>query len=147
MFNFFVFKSGSLDPGAITLLSLLLIGSLIAEIGVVGAFVSYFLGQSGFGIKVSEEALAAAYAGVQDALIRIIRDKNFNPNPNPYILIIDNSSAQITICKDICAGANTFQIDSLGASFNKRRQVRTIIQVSPVSGEINMESQEEIVIE
>ncbi|PIP92213.1 hypothetical protein COW77_01145, partial [Candidatus Wolfebacteria bacterium CG18_big_fil_WC_8_21_14_2_50_39_7] len=54
---------------AATLPVILLVGGLIVEIGITGAFIAYFLSQSGFGIKLSEEALAAARAGIEDAKI------------------------------------------------------------------------------
>ena len=116
------------------------------EIGIAGAFIAYFLNQSGFGIKLSEEALAAARAGIQDATIRIVRDKNFNPSPNPYTLTIGNRSAQVTICKDTCAGTDKFQVDSLGIAFNKRRKIRAVIYVNSLTGEVKLESEREIAI-
>lgn len=132
---------------AVTLPVILLVGGLIAEISIAGAFIAYFLNQSGFGIKLSEEALAAARAGIQDATIRIVRDKNFNPSPNPYTLTIGNRSAQVTICKDTCAGTDKFQVDSLGIAFNKRRQVRAIIHVNNLTGEVKLESEREVAIQ
>jgi len=131
---------------AVTLPVILLVGGLIAEISIAGAFIAYFLNQSGFGIKLSEEALAAARAGIQDATIRIVRDKNFNPSPNPYTLTIGNRSAQVTICKDTCAGTDKFQVDSLGIAFNKRRQVRAILYVDSITGEVKLESEKEVAI-
>jgi len=133
--------------GAATLPVVLLVGGLIVEIGIAGAFIAYFLSQSGFGVKLSEEALAAARAGAQDALIRIVRDKNFNPSPNPYTLTIGNRSAQVTVCKDTCAGTDKFQVDSLGIAFNKRRQVRAIIHVNNLTGEVKLESEREVAIQ
>lgn len=129
-----------------TLPVILLVGGLIVEIGIAGAFIAYFLNQSGFGVKLSEEALAAARAGVQDALIRIVRNKNFNPSPNPYTLTIGNRSAQITVCKDTCAGTDKFQVDSLGIAFTKRRQVRAILYVNNLTGEVKLESEKEMEI-
>ena len=131
---------------AATLPVILLVGGLIVEIGITGAFIAYFLNQSGFGIKLSEEALAAARAGIQDATIRIVRDKNFNPSPNPYTLTIGNRSAQVTICKDTCAGTDKFQVDSLGIAFNKRRKIRAVIYVNSLTGEVKLESEREIAI-
>ena len=131
---------------AVTLPVILLVGGLIAEISIAGAFIAYFLNQSGFGIKLSEEALAAARAGIQDATIRIVRDKNFNPSPNPYTLTIGNRSAQVTICKDTCAGTDKFQVDSLGIAFNKRRKIRAVIYVNSLTGEVKLESEREIAI-
>lgn len=131
---------------AATLPVILLVGGLIVEIGIAGAFIAYFLNQSGFGIKLSEEALAAARAGIEDAKIRIVRDKNFNPSPNPYTLIVGSRSSQVTICKDICVGADKFQVDSLGIAFNKRRKIRAVIYVNSLTGEVKLESEREIAI-
>ena len=131
---------------AATLPVILLVGGLIVEIGITGAFIAYFLSQSGFGIKLSEEALAAARAGIEDAKIRIVRDKNFNPSPNPYTLIVGSRSSQVTICKDTCAGTDKFQVDSLGIAFNKRRKIRAVIYVNSLTGEVKLESEREIAI-
>jgi len=131
---------------AATLPVILLVGGLIVEIGITGAFIAYFLSQSGFGIKLSEEALAAARAGIEDAKIRIVRNKNFNPSPNPYTLIVGSRSAQVTICKDTCAGTDKFQVDSLGIAFNKRHKIRAVIYVNSLTGEVKLESEREIAI-
>ncbi len=137
-------RFSAFTKAAATLPLILLVGGLIVEIGIAGAFIAYFLNQSGFGIKLSEEALAAARAGVQDATIRIIRSKSLAPDF--YTLTIDNRSAEITICKDICAGTDKFQVDSLGIAFNKRRQVRAIIYVNNLTGEVKLESEREIAL-
>ncbi|PIY59498.1 hypothetical protein COY96_01505, partial [Candidatus Wolfebacteria bacterium CG_4_10_14_0_8_um_filter_37_11] len=73
--------------------AMLFIGGIIVEIGIAGAFISYYLSQSGFGIKMSAEALAAAEAGVQDALIKIIRNKDFTSSG--YDLTVGNRSANV----------------------------------------------------
>ncbi len=125
---------------------ILLIGGMLVEIGVTGAFVAYFLGQSGLGIRLSQDALSAAQSGVEDALIRIVRDKNFNPSPNPYILAVGSSSVQIAVCKDTCVGANKFRIDSLGTIFNKKRGIRAIIGIDGLTGEVKLESENEITL-
>jgi hypothetical protein len=137
---------------AATLPVILLIGGLVVEIGIAGAFIAYFLSQSGFGIKLSEEALAAARAGIQDATMRIIRSKS--SVPNSYTLTIGNRSAQITICKDkktVSSACDTemtgkYEITSLGAALTKRRQIRTILRVDSYTGEVKLESEREIAI-
>ena len=140
--------------GAAALPIVLLVGSLLVEIGIAGAFISYFLGQSGLGVKLSAEALAAAKAGIQDAQMRIVRNKNFLPSPNPYTLTIGNNSTQITVCKELktvstaCDTAITgkFEITSLGMAFTKRRQVRAILYINGTTGEMKLESEKEIAI-
>ena len=140
---------------AATLPMVLLIGGLVVEIGIAGAFIAYYLSQSGFGVKLSAEALAAAKAGIQDAKMRIVRNKNFTPSPNPYTLSIGNNSAQITVCKELktvstacdTAMAGKFEITSLGTAFTKRRQVQAILYINSTTGEMKLESEEEIAIQ
>jgi len=134
------------QSGFASLPVILLIGGMLVELGITGAFIAYFLSQSGLGVRLSQDALSAAQAGVQDALIRIVRDKNFNPSSNPYAISVGNSSAQITVCKDTCAGSNKFQIDSLGTAFNKKRKIRAIIGVNNLTGEVKLESENEIAL-
>lgn len=131
---------------AITTSMILLVGGLIVEMGIALAVISYFMTQGGFGLKFSAEALAAARSGVQDAALRIVRDKNFNPSPNPYTLSAGRGTAQITVCKDTCAGTGKFQIDSLGSSFTKRRKVRAVVSVDSQTGEVKLESEKEITL-
>lgn len=135
------------QKAAVTLSMTLLVGGLIVELGIALAFISYYLMQGGFGLKLSEEALAAARSGIEDATIRIVRDGNFNPSPNPYSITIGNGLAQITVCKDICAGTGKFQVDSLGSVLTKRRQVRAIVSVDSQTGEVKMESEREVSLE
>ncbi len=137
---------------AATLPVVLLVGGLVVQIGIAGAFIAYFLSQSGFGVKLSEEALAAARAGIQDATIRIIRSGS--SAPDSYTLTIGNRSAQIAICKEkrtvssACDTAMTgkYEITSLGQAFTKRRQVRAILYVDSATGEVKLESERETAI-
>ncbi|KKR55663.1 MAG: hypothetical protein UT92_C0001G0006 [Candidatus Curtissbacteria bacterium GW2011_GWA1_40_24] len=128
---------------AIVLPTILLIGGIIVEIGLAGVFIAYFFSQSGLGVKLSEEALAAAQAGVQDAILKIVRDKNFGSSS--YSLTVANRSADVTVCKDTCAGSGKYQITSLGKALTKRRQVQAIVGVTS-SGETKIESIKEIAL-
>jgi len=140
--------------GAAALPIVLLVGSLLVEIGIAGSFIAYYLSQSGFGVKLSAEALAMTKAGIQDAKMRIVRNKNFIPSPNPYTLTIGNNSAQITVCKELktvstacdTAMAGKFEITSLGMAFTKRRQVQAILYVDSITGEMKLESEKEIAL-
>lgn len=143
-----------LKVGAVTLPVVLLIGGLIVEIGIAGAFMAYYLAQSGLGVKLSEEALAAGRAGIQDAKMRIVWNKSFNPSPNPYILNAGNRTAQIMVCKDkktVSSACDTstgmidkYEITSLGSALTKRRQIRAIISINSLTGEVKVESEKEV---
>jgi len=144
-------QSASIN-GAATLPVVLLIGGLVVEIGIAGVFIAYYLSQSGFGVKLSEEALAASRAGIQDAFIRIIRNKSYVPSA--YTLTIGDRLAQITICKDKITNSsscdtpmpNKYEVTSLGQAFNKRRQVRAIFNVDANTGEVKLESEREVAL-
>jgi hypothetical protein len=132
--------------------AMLFIGGIIVEIGIAGAFISYYLSQSGFGIKMSAEALAAAEAGVQDALIKIIRNKDFTSSG--YDLTVGNRSANIIVCKDtktvssLCDTENSgkHEITSIGSALVKKRKIEAIVNVNSATGEVKIESIQETAI-
>jgi len=124
--------------------AMLFIGGIIVEIGIAGAFISYYLSQSGFGIKMSAEALAAAEAGVQDALIKIIRNKDFTSSG--YDLTVGNRSANVVVCKDTCAGTGKHKITSIGSALVKRRKIEAVVNVNNTTGEVKIESIQETAI-
>jgi uncharacterized protein (UPF0333 family) len=144
----------SKNHGAVTLPVVLLIGGLIMEMAIAGAFLAYFLSQSGFGVKLSAEAFSAAQSGIEDAKLKIVRDKNFTVSPNPYDLTIGNRTAEITVCKNFrtvsmacdTAMSGKYEITSLGSAMAKRRQLRAIFYVDDATGEVKLESLEEIAL-
>lgn len=115
------------------------------EFVVAGAFLVYYLNSTNFGARLSAEALTAASAGIEDALIKIVRDKNC-PNINcvsPYTLDVGDRSAVITICKDSCAGSGTHQINSVGRALTQRRQLVAVVETNSVTGEVKIISIQE----
>ena len=125
---------------------MLFIGGIIVEIGIAGAFISYYLSQSGFGVKMSAEALAAAEAGVQDAIIKIIRNKNFTSSG--YDLAVGSRSTNVVVCKDTCSGISEgkHKITSIGSALVKRRKIEAVVNVNATTGEVKIESILEVVI-
>lgn len=158
MLYFLNFKPYALrfKSGVAVLISVILIGGIVVEIGIGGLFVIYFLTQSGFGIRLSSEALLAARSGIQDAMIKIVRNKDINyaTSGSPYTINIGNRSATIAICKDSktvstpCDTANIGkdEIISLGIALTKRRELRAILNITTATGEVWVESLEEIAL-
>ena len=130
--------------GIAVLPTILLIGGLVVEIGIAGLFISYFLNSSGFGVKISEEALSAAKSGIDDAIIKIIRNKG-SVISSPYTINIGNNSAQISVIKDL-PSVGKYEITSLGSAGLKRRRLQAIINVDNNSNEVKYESLKEISI-
>lgn len=131
----------------------LLIGGIVVEIAIAGAFIAFFTAQSGLGIKLSDEALVAAKAGAQDAVLKIIRNKDFSSSSG-YVLAVGNRSAVITVCRDsytvssICDTPNIGkdEIISIGSAALKRRKLKAMVNVNSITGEVKIESIEEVMM-
>lgn len=131
--------------GVAVLPTILLIGGLVVEIGIAGLFMSYFLNSSGFGVKISEEALSAAKSGVDDAMIKIIRNKGDAILPYPYTLNIGNNSAQVWVLKDSPL-VGKYEISSLGSAGLKQRKLEVVVNIDNDDGEVKVEFIREIAI-
>lgn len=146
-------KSLKTANGIAALPTMLLLGGIIVEIAIVGAFISYLYTQGSFGARASEEALSFAQSGIQDAIIRIIRDKGFFSLSPGYDIIIANKTANIIVCKESksnissdCSISNPgkSEITSLGSVLTKKRKLRAIVNVNSSTGEVKVESIGEI---
>ncbi|MBI5306681.1 hypothetical protein HZB04_03820 [Candidatus Wolfebacteria bacterium] len=139
-----------IKKGVAALPIVLLIGGIIVEIAVAGVFIAFFISQSGLGIKLSDEALTAAKSGVQDAIIKIIRNKDFSSSSG-YTLAVGSRSATIIVCRDsytvsmACDTNNVGkdEIISTGSAALKRRKLKAMVNVDSVTGEMKVISIEE----
>jgi hypothetical protein len=128
------------NKGTAFLPIVLVVGAVVVEFVVAGAFLIYYLNSSNFGARLSAEAFSAASAGIEDALIKIVRDKNC-PNVicvSPYTIEVGNRSAVVTICKDTCAGSGTHEITSVGRALTRRRQLVAVVETNSTTGEIRI---------
>lgn len=142
------------QSGAATLPVILLISGIVIELAIAGIVVSALLTNTVFSSRLSAEALAAARAGAQDAIIKIIRDKNFAaPSPGYSLSIIANrTSAQIIVCRDWktvatpCDTANLGldEITSIGTALTRKKKIKAVVGVDPSSGKISVVSFGEI---
>lgn len=135
-FNFNQDKSGA-GKAVAALPLILFIGGIIVEIGAAGLILAYFLTQSGFGVKLSAEALAAAQAGVEDATIKVVRDKNFAGGVTT--IKVGARTAEVSVVKD-SPSVGKYKITSVGSALNKRRKLEAVLNVDGLTGEVKMES-------
>ena len=130
---------------------MIIIGGITLSIAVTGLLVTYSLSQGAFGGKLSAEATSAAQSGIDDAMIKIVRNKNFS-SQTPYSVSVGLRAATVTVCKDLktvsslCDTANTGkdEITSVGTALTKSHKLREIISVNSLTGEIQVESVTEI---
>ena len=147
-------KYQSVSRGLTALPLIILIGGIVLEIAITMALVAFYISESGAGARYSAEALSISQAGINDAVIRIIRTPSFSTGAsNPYYLSFDNSrTAQVIVCRNyrtvtnICDAwfSNGTEITSLGTVFSKNRRLRASVNINPTNGEIRIASIKEI---
>lgn len=144
------------NRGIAALSTILLFGSIIVEIAIATAFMAFILNNINYGARLSAEALSAAKAGVDDATLKLSRNKDFAfPSSPGYELAVGNRIATVLVCKDFktAAGANPcgaipnvgkYEVTSTGKAVNKQRKLRAIIDVDPQTGLTRVVSKEEV---
>jgi len=137
--------------GIASLSTILMVSGIIAEIALIGVILAFLFSASGFGGRLAAESLAAAQAGIEDGIYRIIT----NNYTSSYTITVgpNNRLAQITIEKDpvdlgTCAvlWGCRFRIRSTGQVFLSNSRMEAILGVDPISREIRIQSLREIQI-
>lgn len=121
----------------------LLLGGFITEIVVVLMATSYLSLGTELGIRLSADAYFAARSGVNDGLMKIVRDKNFTSSA--YTLTVGDAVAQVTVCKDApCTDNGKSKITSIGITQSRTRRFEAVATVDSLTGEVGLESLKEI---
>src|SRR3989338_2790539 len=135
----------SASIGVAALPTILLLGFITIEIIMAVTAVSYIFTESQFGLKSSSDAYLAARAGIQDATMKIIRDKNFTSATTT--LVVGSFSADVSVCKDLpCIAVGKHKIISLGKAQTKRRNLEAILNVDAATGKVQLESLRELAL-
>lgn len=136
--------------GQAALPTILLVGGIIVEIAIAGILIAFILSNSGWGERLSAQALAAAKAGVEDALLKITVNKNFSApsggNCNcGYNFLVDNRVAEVTVIKDpVGYPSGVHRIISSGKALGRQRKLETILIVDGDTGKVDLKSTREI---
>lgn len=116
----------SLPPrrqGAVSLAAMIIIGSVILEIGIASAVLVFLLTSGGLGARLSQDAYVAAQAGIQDALIRLVRNKDLCSagfTCSLPQLVLGNTSVNADVSRDL-ASPSKYTIKAVGHALNKDR--------------------------
>src|SRR3989338_5112355 len=121
--------------------TILIISGIVAEIAITGVLISYLLSSSGFGARLSAEAWAAARAGVNDAVIKVARDKNFTTGGGDYTISVGNNTATIVVDEP---SSGKKRIRSTGAAKIFSKKIEAIYSIDTTTGKLIMESYGEI---
>jgi hypothetical protein len=132
------------EKGIALLPAVLMIGIIVVELGVALAFVIYLSNLSSYGARLSQEALYAARAGANDAVLRTVRDKDFPlEGYDDYMITIDRASVEITIDKNV-PGTNQNTITAVATVLTRKKTMEAIVSINPTTGEVSIISFDEI---
>lgn len=130
--------------GAVSLVTILILAGILFEIVLVGVVTSFLAGEKNIGMRSYHNALFAAQSGINDAHIRIIRNREFVPNPNPYTLTLQNGSASISITRTTLDATHIqYVVASTGSSGLKRIKITTVVIVDDITGSGTTQSMHE----
>lgn len=130
------------NSGIAAIPTVIIFGGIIAEIAIATTFLSLTFTNTALGQRLSAEAFAAAQSGVEDAILRLVRDRNYQ-NISGYTLSVGQATATVTVTQGSPA-AGQATILSTGSSFRRRRVIQGIITIDDVSGVISLVSLKEI---
>lgn len=134
------------ERGVAALPTILVVTGVIAEIAIAGAFLAFIFIRSGLAARLTAEATAASRAGVQDALLQLVRDKNLNTS---YTLTVGSYSTAVTVTKDNdCAITSTGRtcIVSIATALTRQKKFQAVTSVDAVTGEVRIISFSEVAI-
>ena len=137
--------------GFVSFATILVLGVVVVQIGLVAFVLSYGLTSSSAGVRFVSSAYAAAEAGIAEGIMRVLR--NDYTNGAPFMVSgAGNATVSVTICEgetpscdpDVSElNQNKTQIVSVGTVFGRNAIIIAIVEVDPVTSEVRIESVEE----
>lgn len=144
-------ETQNLKRGIASLPLILLLGAIIIEVSIASVFFLSYLNTSVYGTRMANQALVAAQTGINDAILRIIANKECGVDPScsdsPYDIVINDNTATVTICKNTsgCPGVPAIldgqhRVTSLGKALTRQRKLVAILTVDPTTGLVTVDS-------
>jgi hypothetical protein len=136
----------SFTSGQATLSFILLVGGIVLEVAIAGSFATYFLSASGLGERLSARAFTTAEAGIRDAQMRIVRDKEFaQSGPVTYSIGVGIDGVSVVVSRDTSnATSYVFTATSTGTAVNRSRRLVAIMVVNRETGLAQLQSMQEV---
>lgn len=128
----------SARSGQATLSLVFLVGGLIVLVGVSLAFILISFISSGYGFRVSNQALSVAMAGAEDAVMQLVRNKGFS-SLGGYSVPVGSWSANVTVTPDSpVSGQDT--INSAATISGYQRKIQVVVAVVSSTGQVDVVS-------
>lgn len=119
----------------------IMIGLVIVELGVAMAFLVYFSNLSSYGTRLAQEALFGARSGVNDAILRIIRNKDFMGTYSS--ITVGRATVTVSVVKDQ-PDTNQTTITSTGIALIRQKKYQAVVSIDPNTATVSLVSLTEI---
>ena len=134
----------SRHAGQATLSLVFLIGGIIILVGVSLSFLVISFISSGYGYQASNRALGAATGGVEDALLRLVRDTDLTAL-TPYEVPLDSYTANVTVTQDSPV-AGLVTILSYATVAGYQRRIQAVVAVDSDTGQVSLISWDQLTL-
>lgn len=130
--------------GAAALTTALLLGGIIVEIGLVGAFLFYLLNRTSYGIRLSSEAYAAAETGIAEGITRLGLDPCFSGSIPTIMIGTEGLRADVTMSfpSGSCRTNPIIVMRTVTAwgwkIVAKRRKLQATVEVNEATGSVRL---------
>lgn len=130
------------ESAQIALPFVLLISAVIMEIAIAGVLTASFSSNSSLGQRLAVRASAAAYSGVQDALIKISTNKEFAAFPRDYVLLVEDDRSDVSVSRIYDSSTNSYiyTVDSIATAGNRKKKFTATLIVDRTTGQTNLQS-------
>lgn len=132
----------SSTAGQAVLSLVLLVGGIVVFVSVTLAFIALSFINATTGFEKANRALAAASGGVADALVQIVRNKDF-VSLSPYVVPLGIYSAGVTVTPGVPVAGQATIVSGASVGFYTRR-VRAVVSVVSSTGEVQLFSWNEL---
>lgn len=113
-----------------------LIGIITLSIGVTVSLLAASFLNSGYGFRSANKAMALATAGVEDALLKLNRNKDFSA-VSSYSVPVNGDSASVTVNQNSPLMGEA-RIISTAVSFFQQRKIQVIVSISSSTGQVDV---------
>ncbi len=135
-----MFKNLKFRKGIVALITVLSLGSLIFIVSLATTVLAFWAIKNIDATQKSLKAYYAAYSGVQDALIKLERDKDFNSSFNLSI----NATNDVSVSVSNTGSSATITATSTLSQINKK--IETVADIDSTTGLITPTSTIELTL-
>jgi hypothetical protein len=120
--------------GQVALSITFMIGTIVLVAGLMVAFLVISFLNSSYGFQASNRALALASGGVEDAMLQLLRNKDFS---GTYCVPLAPCSAAVTVTQN-SPSVGRVRITSSATVFLYTRQIEAVASLASSTGQLDL---------